>query len=457
MLALRRGRECRGVVGEGLLTRPLPSAEGDGRTGWWRGAAATSGVRTLYCDQVSAQAIADEVGTPVYVYSASMIRAQYQRLTQALRRIPHRLHYSVKANSNLALLSLLRELGAGVDIVSAGELFRALRAGYGPGDVVFSGVGKTADELRQAVEVGVRLINVESVQELHLLDRIAGELRRRAAVAIRVNPEVTVETPHAYTRTGERGHKFGIPFDEALPACRLALALSNVELVGLDMHIGSQIADVESYTTALARLLELHETLRASGAPPIRLLDIGGGLSVPYQDEDAADVDAFAEAIVSAVVPTGLELIVEPGRFLVGNAGVLLTRVLYRKRSGGKEYVITDAGMNDLLRPSHYQAYHEIEAVAQRGPRHIVDVVGPVCETGDFLALDRPLELVAPGELLAVHSAGAYGFVMSSNYNSRPRPAEVMVDGSRYATVRGRESHEDLVRHEVLPPAWRSA
>ena len=438
-----------------LIGGVSPRHAGDRRTGFWRGAGSEDESETLYCDAVPVERIASAVGTPVYVYGASIIRAQYQRLADALRTVPHRLHYSVKANSNLAVLSLLRELGAGVDIVSGGELYRAKRAGFKGADVVFSGVGKTADELHDALVAGVRLINAESVDELRLIDGIAGKLGRIAPVAIRVNPEVTVETPHEYTRTGERGHKFGIPYDEAVAACRLALALPHIELAGLDMHIGSQIADVESYTDGLDRLLEIQRLLHAAGAS-LRLLDIGGGLAVRYDDEEPADVDAFAAALAAAVAPTGLELIVEPGRFLVGNAGVLLTRVLYRKRSGGKEYVITDAGMNDLLRPSHYQAYHRVEAVAPRPERGVVDVVGPVCESGDFLALDRTMELVSPGDLLVVYSAGAYGFVMSSNYNSRPRAAEVLVDGTRYAVVRERESYDDLVRRETPVPSWRT-
>jgi diaminopimelate decarboxylase len=273
-------------------------------------------------------------------------------------------------------------------------------------------------------------------------------------VALRVNPEVTVETPHPYTRTGEPGAKFGIPFDEAPAVARLARELPGVRLLGLDMHVGSQVTSVEPWRHGTERLLHLLDRLRADGAEELGYLDVGGGLAVTYEDELATDVDHFADAVVPLVAATGLRLIVEPGRFLVGNAGALLTRVLYRKRSGGRDYVITDAGMTDLLRPSHYNAYHHIEAVREREGSDVVDVVGPVCESGDFLALGRSLAAVAPGDLLVVRSAGAYGFVMSSNYNSRPRAAEVVVDGERFAVSTRRESYEDLVRHDVESLHW---
>jgi diaminopimelate decarboxylase len=438
-------------VGEGILI-PV-AARGDAEQGV--GVARRAG--TLVVDEVPLARIAEEVGTPAYVYSARAIRAQYHRLAGALAGVPHRLHYSVKANSNLAVLALLRQLGAGVDIVSGGELRRALLAGFTGPDIVFSGVGKTEDELRLAVESSVRFVNVESEGELRLLDEVARRLGRRAPVALRVNPEVDVETPHPYTNTGSKGMKFGIPSDRAEEAGRLALSLPGLSLVGLDMHIGSQIADVAPYERGVERLLELSASLRAAGAEALRTLDIGGGLAVTYDHEPPADVDAFGRIVERLLGPTGLEVVLEPGRFLVGNAGVLVTRVLYRKHSGGKEFVITDAGMNDLLRPSHYEAFHQIEAVTPRGGSARVDVVGPVCESGDFLALDREMDDVAPGDLVVVRSAGAYGHVMSSNYNSRPRPPEVLVDGTRYSVVRERETFDDLVRHERTPPQWRTA
>lgn len=409
----------------------------------------------LACEGVPLPRIADAAGTPVYVYSSGVIREQYARLARALAPVPHRIHYSMKANSNGAILSLLRALGAGVDIVSGGELYRALRAGMTGPDVVFSGVGKTAHELREALDAGVLLINVESEGELRVLDAVAGERGVRAPVALRINPEVTVDSPHRYIRTGERGMKFGIPIDEAPELIRLALALPNISLAGLDMHVGSQVSSLEPYRDGTTRLLELVRQARTDGAAELAYLDVGGGLAVSYLDEEPIDVDAFAAAMTEMMAGSGLTLIVEPGRFLVGNAGVLLTRVLYRKRSGGHDFIITDAGMNDLLRPSHYDAYHHIEAIVPRDATGTFDVVGPVCESGDFLALGRTMEAVEQGDLLAVRSAGAYGFTMASTYNSRPRVAEVLVDGERWAIATERERYDDLVRHEHLALDWK--
>ena len=412
----------------------------------------------LHCEDIPVADIAARVGTPAYIYSAPSIRDQYRRLTTALAAVPHRIHYSVKANSTLGILALLRELGAGVDIVSGGELHRAMLAGFRGRDVVFSGVGKQEQEIREAIATGVRFFNVESAGELELIDRIGQELAVRVPVALRVNPEVTVDTPHHYTRTGEKGMKFGIPHDQARETGRQALAMKGVELVGLDMHVGSQVAGVEPYRLGLDRLVALVHALRADGASALRSLDIGGGLAVRYDSvEDApTDVDAFAATVEAATRNLGVDVIVEPGRFLVAEAGILVTRVLYRKHSGGREIVIVDAGMNDLLRPSHYNAFHRIEAVApHNGQRESVDLVGPICETGDFLALERDLEVLAPGDLVAVHTAGAYGFAMASQYNSRPRVPEVLVDEGRWAVIRERETYDDLVRHETAHPDWR--
>jgi diaminopimelate decarboxylase len=413
--------------------------------------------RVLHVDAVPVPAIVEAAGTPCYVYSAAIVRRQYRRLAAAFRAVPHRIHYSVKANSNLALLRLLRDEGAGVDVVSGGEIYRAREAGFGAGDVVFSGVGKSARELAEALVSGVLFINVESEGELLVLDAVARERGVVAPVALRVNPEVTVDSPHEYIRTGEKGHKFGIPFDDVPTAAELARSLPNVRLVGLDMHIGSQLATFDPYGAALLRMLGLLTRLRADGADTIEYLDVGGGLAVTYLDEAPADVERFARGVIEATRGLGLTLVLEPGRFLVAESGVLVTRVLYRKHSGGKEYVITDAGMNDLVRPSHYDAYHAITAVEPRGGAITADVVGPVCESGDFLALDRTTDDVRPGDLVAVHTAGAYGFVMASNYNSRPRPAEVLVDGDRYAVVTERERYEDLVRQERAALDWRAA
>ena len=410
----------------------------------------------LVCEGVSLEAIAAAVGTPAYVYSTRAIRDQYDALDKALSPVPHRLHYSMKANSNLAVLRVLQERGAGVDIVSGGELYRAQQAGFSSDSLVFSGVGKSPQELREALSAGILMFNVESIFELDQLNEIAGEMGMRAPVALRVNPEVKVDTPHHYTRTGERGNKFGIPFDEALEAARLALAMPNIALRGLDMHIGSQVFQLEPYRDGLVRLLELHEQMRAIGATEIRYLDIGGGFAVSYDDELPMDLDALAAALLPKIAKSGLSLIVEPGRFIVGNAGVLLARVMHRKKAGVKEYIITDAGMNDLVRPSHYDAYHAVEAVQARDERSIVDVVGPVCESGDFFALDREVEDVEAGDLIVVRTTGAYGYVMSFNYNSRPRVAEVLVDGDRFAVVTRRENYEDLVRLEPQHLDWRT-
>ncbi|MGI8618024.1 MAG: diaminopimelate decarboxylase [Gemmatimonadaceae bacterium] len=434
---MRRGLAGRGALGESVLSTGFGRVDG-----------------TLHCDGVPLDVLAARVGTPSYVYSAQSIREQYTRLSEAFSGTPHRLHYSVKANSSLAILAILRELGAGLDIVSGGELFRALKAGYAGSGIVFSGVGKTEAEIEEALAADVLLINIESEEELRLVNEVAGRMRLRARIALRINPGVTVDTPHPYTRTGEKGMKFGIPHDEALRVASVALGLKNVLLAGLDMHVGSQISLFGPYEMGLQRLLVLLEQMRATGASDIRYIDIGGGLAVTYDTERPIDVTQLGTRVSAMLAGLRLELIVEPGRFIVGNAGVLLTRVLYRKRSGGKEYVITDAGMNDLLRPSHYNAYHRIESVASVAGRIVADVVGPVCESGDFFALNREMDDVSAGDILAVHSAGAYGFVMASQYNSRPKAAEVMVDGDRYGVVTERESYDDLVKGEHVVPRW---
>lgn len=455
---MRARGNSRSVVGEGLLTlgvdaaaRPPADASAAQAPGFKREGA------SLLCDGVSLELIAEQIGTPAYVYSAPAIRHQYQRLASALDGLPSRLHYSVKANSNLAILGVLQKLGAGVDIVSGGELYRVQSAGFVGPDIVFSGVGKTRRELEEALTVGVLLINVESEDELDLLNTIAGEMKVAARVALRVNPEVMVDTPHPYTRTGVKGMKFGIPFDETLVVAKRALEMKNVRLIGLDMHVGSQISKFQPYEIGLGRLLQLHWEIKVAGATELRYLDIGGGLAVTYDAEHPIDVEGFGAAVRRLVKPTGLDVILEPGRFLVGNSGVLLTRVLYRKRSGGKEFIIIDAGMNDLLRPSHYNAFHRIEAVTPRGGKVTADVVGPICESGDFFGLQREVDDALPGDLMVVRSSGAYGFAMASNYNSRPRAAEVLVDRGRFGIVTEREDYPDLVRKERLEPDWRPA
>ena len=398
--------------------------------------------------------IAERAGTPVYVYNAEAIRRQFARLDAAFAGAPHRICFAVKANSNLAVLRVLRDAGAGADIVSGGELQRALAAGFDPKHVVFSGVGKSPAELEEAVAAGVGHIHLESADELRELAHVADRLGREVPVGIRVNPDVTAET-HPYISTGQGGIKFGVPFDQVTD---LALAIrrqGRLRLESIAMHIGSQILDPTPYREGLGRLAQLITGLRAAGITTLRNLDLGGGLGIRYRDEVPLAPERLAEAILPLARETGLTIVLEPGRFLVGSAGVLLTTVLSRKHSGGKDLVLVDAGMNDLVRPSHYHAYHdivEVEAAFRAESR--VDVVGPVCETGDFLALDRPLPEATAGERLAVLGAGAYGFVMSSNYNARPRAAEVLVDTGRWAVVRPRETVESLYAGETAAPRW---
>lgn len=414
----------------------------------------------LFCEGVPLKRIAEEVGTPAYVYSLGAIRDQFRRLTRATGDAPHRVHYSCKANGNIAILRALHALGAGVDVVSGGELYRARLAGFVPDDIVFGGVGKTAREIEEAVAAGVLLVNAESEEEIRALSEAAQRAGKTIGIGLRVNPEVAIEAFHAYTRTGDKGHKFGVPYDEALTIAQAASKLPGVRLAALDMHVGSQLTALAPYRRALERIVALLADMRAAGITTIEYLDIGGGLGVTYSAESPLDVSEYGALVREAAGQTGLTILLEPGRFLVGNAGVLLAKVLYRKRSGGRNILVTDAGMNDLLRPSHYQAYHRIEAVESWKPGgedalH-ADVVGPVCESGDFLALDRALPDVQVGDYLAVFSAGAYGFSMASNYNARPRAAEVVVDGDRYAVATQRESYEDLARREQHDLQWKA-
>jgi diaminopimelate decarboxylase len=405
----------------------------------------------LACEDVPLERIAEQVGTPTYVYSQATVRRHLRLFHEAFGDRPHLVCFSTKANSNLAVLRTLREAGAGFDVVSGGELFRVLRAGADPRTVVFSGVGKRPDEIRAALEAGILMLNVESHGELLEVERVAASLGTRAPIALRVNPEVDAQT-HPYISTGLKKHKFGIPIDQARADYLLAARLPHLEVVGLDCHIGSQLTSVAPFSDALARVLALAQELRDAGLA-LRYLDIGGGLGIRYQEEtppEPADYAAAVVAVMDRAQGTGLTLICEPGRVIVGNAGVLLTRVLYVKTSGTKTFVIVDAAMNDLIRPAFYDAFHEIRPVARRAaPLVRADVVGPICESGDFLARDRELATPAPGDLLAVMSAGAYGFTMASNYNARPRAAEVMCAGADFTVVRRRETYDDLVRGEA--------
>ncbi len=405
---------------------------------------------TLCCEAVPLPEIASRAGTPCYVYSSRAVLARFRAYDEGLEGLPHRVCYAVKANSNLSVLSLVSRAGAGFDIVSGGELFRVIKAGGDPATVVFSGVGKTAEEVEYALAQVIYAFNCESEAELALIDALAARRGSKARVALRVNPDVDAGA-HPYISTGLRQHKFGIDIAEAEQIYRQATGFRNLSPEGVACHIGSQMLDTDPLMEALDRLLGLVERLRGQGIP-IRHLDLGGGLGVPYKPSDTVpDIRIFTEEVRRRVQDKDLFVMLEPGRSIVGEAGVLLTRVLYRKRTAGREFVVVDAAMNDLIRPSLYEAHHEIYPVreASRGTM-LADVVGPVCESGDFLALDRELENVLPGDLLAVWTAGAYGFVLSSNYNARPRPAEVVVDGQTWRTARARENYEDLIRGETL-------
>ena len=402
--------------------------------------------------------IAHAVGTPVYVYDAVLIRERYAALSAALtRRFPAHVHYAVKANSNLAILALLQRLGAGADIVSGGELFRVRAAGFAPDAVVFSGVGKTDEEIRDALAAGIGMINVESEAEAERVAALAAAAACTARIGIRVNPDVLAET-HPYTQTGAKGMKFGVPLDRVGVLARRVADHPHTTLVCIGMHLGSQIIAGAPYRAGAERLASLVASLRADGITTLEAVDVGGGLGIAYHAGAAVlEPEDFAEAVAPLHDATGLPILVEPGRYLVGPAGVLLARVLVRKQAGGRDFAIADAGMNDLLRPSLYQAIHPIRVVgtaAGGGPEEL-DVVGPICETGDFLGLRRELAGATAGALLAIEAAGAYGFSMSSQYNSRRRPAEVLVDGDRWGVVRSRERLEDLTAGETTTPRWR--
>ncbi len=442
-------------MGQGVLSTGGPALAPEARAALFEDAGLAREGDTLLFGGVPLSAIAAAVGTPAYVYNAEVIRRQYQRLDQALAPAPHRICFAVKANSNLAVLRVFRDLGAGADIVSGGEMRRALAAGFPAERIVFSGVGKSPEELAAALVAGVGHIHLESADELERVAALATQLGADARLGIRVNPDVTAET-HPYIATGQGGIKFGVPFDQVLPLARAVHAHPRLRLDSIAMHLGSQILDPAPYQEGLRKLLGLVGGIRAAGVDTLRNLDLGGGLGIRYRDETPLDPARFAQAVLPLARETGLTLVVEPGRFLVGSAGLLLTTVLSRKHSGGKDLVLVDAGMNDLVRPSHYQAYHDIVELEQAGREaSAVDIVGPVCETGDFLARDRTLPGVAAGERLAVLGAGAYGFVMSSTYNGRPRPAEVLVDGGRWGVVRERETVESLFAGESAEPRWR--
>ena len=401
----------------------------------------------LYAEGVPLPAIADAAGTPTYVYSSATLTRHFRRVSEAFGATPHLICYSVKANSNLAILRLFSGLGGGFDIVSGGELARVKQSGGDASKTVFAGVGKTQEEMEAALAAGILLFNVESAEELDVLDAVGRRLGKRAAFALRVNPDVDART-HRYISTGLKTSKFGVPFEEAVALYARAKNLKGVRAAGLDCHIGSQLTQASPMRDALTKVAGLYSELKAKGHP-LEYLDVGGGLGITYTDETPPSPEEYARTVLEATKGTGASLLLEPGRALVGNAGVLLTRVLYRKKTPAKHFVVVDAGMNDLLRPALYEAHHALQPlVKRRGKAVEVDVVGPVCESTDVLAKARPLVLPQAGELFAFMSAGAYGMSMASNYNSRPRPAEVMVDGEAWRVVRERERIEDLWRGE---------
>ena len=407
----------------------------------------------LHAEGVSAASLADQFGTPLYVYSRAALTAAYEAYAGACVGRRAAIHVAVKANSNLAVLNVFARLGAGFDIVSGGELARVLAAGGNAANVVFSGVGKSVDEMREALAAGVKCFNVESIPELDRLDAVAGELGKKAPVSLRVNPDVDPKT-HPYISTGLKANKFGVAFEDAVATYRRAAAMPNLEVVGIDCHIGSQITEIAPYLDAIDKLLELVVEIEADGTV-IRHIDVGGGLGIRYDDETPPDTTVFVRTLLDHIDARGhghREIFFEPGRSVTGNAGMLLTRVEFLKSGAEKNFAIVDAAMNDLARPAMYQAFHAIEPVVKRADApHVYDVVGPVCESGDWLGRDRALAVV-PGDLLAIRSAGAYGFVMSSNYNTRPRAAEVMVDAGNAYVVRARETVQALFSSETVLP-----
>jgi diaminopimelate decarboxylase len=401
----------------------------------------------LWCEELPVREIAEAIRTPFYLYSHRTLSHHFRVFNESFADVPHLTCFAVKACSNIAILKIFIDQGGGVDIVSGGELFRSLQAGVDPGKVVYSGVGKTWDEIDYALHSGILLFNIESSQELAAIDHCAGELGLQAGIALRVNPDVDPET-HPYIATGMKEHKFGIDIERSIDEYRRARSLAHVDIRGVSCHIGSQLTKLEPFLDALESLKLLIGQLRAEGID-IRYLDLGGGLGITYHREEPPHPSEYAEAVLKAVKDLNCTLIFEPGRVIVGNASILVTRVLYTKQTVEKNFIIVDAGMNDLVRPSLYGAYHNIQPIVQNDRFTItVDVVGPICESSDFLAKDRSLPGFEPGEWMAVMSAGAYGYSMASNYNSRPRPPEILVDGNRFYVIRERENYQDLIRGE---------
>lgn len=404
----------------------------------------------LYCEDVPVTTVAEKVGTPFYLYSHATLRQHFKAFDGAFSGMKHLTCFSMKSNSNMAILRLFSSLGGGVDIVSGGELYRALKAGVEPAKIVYSGVGKGVADLEYALRSGILMFNAESAQEILKLNEVAERIGKRARVAIRVNPDVDPKT-HPYISTGLKENKFGIDIDEALEQYSVAASLNGLHVAGVSCHIGSQLTEVSPFLDALRKLMRLIGRLREMGIS-IGYLDLGGGLGITYDREDPPHPEEYAREIQSELGTSDLTLILEPGRVIVGNAGVLVTRVLYTKPTKEKMFFVVDAAMNDLMRPSLYNSYHAIQPVKGSGREKVMaDIVGPICESGDFLAKGREVERFDPGDLMSVMSAGAYGFSMSSTYNSRPKICEVMVKGDRFYIIRERERFEDLIRGEAIP------
>ncbi len=415
--------------------------------------------RELFAEGVPIRRIAREVGTPVYIYSLATLRRHYRVFDRAFDPIAHLICFAMKSNSNLAVLRALAKEGSGFDIVSAGELFRALKAGADPKKIVFSGVGKKKEEIEYALKAGILMFNVESEQELAFVNEVARGIAKKAPVSLRVNPDVDPQT-HPYISTGMKKSKFGIDIKRSMETYKKALSLSHLEVIGIDCHIGSQLTSVLPFVDALSRVREYLDSmlagyLRKEGAK-IRYLDLGGGLGIQYKDEEPPHPEDYASALMRGLEGLDLTIILEPGRVIVGNAGILVTEVLYLKETDEKKFIVVDGGMNDLIRPALYGSYQAIRPVVERDADAVVaDVVGPICESGDFFAKDRAVPRPSPGDFLAVMSAGAYGFTMASNYNARPRPPEVLVDGDDFYVVRTRENFEDLMKGEAIPEVLR--
>ena len=404
----------------------------------------------LYCEDVPVRRIAEKVGTPLYIYSHATLKRHFKVFSDAFKGVDRLICFSAKANTSLAVLKLFSNLGGGLDIVSGGELYRGLKAGFSPRKIVYSGVGKRIDEIDYALKTGILMFNIESLEELEVINKRAGLLKKKAPVAIRVNPDVDPKT-HPYISTGMKKNKFGINTEFAIKGYRTAMRLENINVVGIDCHIGSQITETGPFMEALSSLKSMIRDLKDYGIN-IKYLDMGGGLGITYNDEEPPHPVEYAAAIKESIGDIKVKLILEPGRVIVGNAGILVTKVLYRKSTDEKEFVIVDAGMNDLVRPTLYKAFHAIKPVVISGEGEMTaDIVGPICESGDFMALGRVMPKVGQGELLSVMSAGAYGFVMSSNYCSRLKIPEVMVKDDKFYVARKRQKYEDLTRGENIP------